>query len=57
MMTETIKEPARARAVLSTADFKLIQETLLFYLKAHENEPDTAKYANLYHRLGSATRG
>jgi hypothetical protein len=42
--------------VLSTADFKLIQETLLFYLKAHENEPDTAKYANLYHRLGSATR-
>jgi len=31
-----MSEPARARAVLSTEDFKLIKEAVLFYLKAHE---------------------
>jgi hypothetical protein len=55
-MPDTIREPARARAVLSTEDFKLLQETVLFYLKANEDKPDTAKFSNLYHRLGSATR-
>jgi predicted Zn-dependent peptidase len=47
-------EPARARAVLSNEDFKLIREAVLFYLKAHEDQPDSVKYSNLYHRLGSA---
>lgn len=50
------KEPARARAVLSTEDFKLIQEAVLFYLRAHEDKPESVKFSNLYHRLGSATR-
>jgi len=52
-----MSEPARARAVLSTDDFKLIKEAVLFYLKAHEDSPDSVKFSNLYHRLGSATRG
>jgi hypothetical protein len=47
-------EPSRARAVLSTEDFKLIREAVLFYLKAHEDEPQSVKFSNLYHRLGSA---
>ncbi|MCX7285326.1 MAG: hypothetical protein NTX28_15015 [Novosphingobium sp.] len=47
-------EPARARAVLSTEDFKLIREAVLHYLKAIEDQPESIKFSNLYHRLGSA---
>ncbi len=47
-------EPARARAVLSNEDFKLIREAVLFYLREHEDQPESIKYSNLYHRLGSA---
>ncbi|GGZ09938.1 hypothetical protein ACFSTD_14625 [Novosphingobium colocasiae] len=49
-------EPARARAVLSNEDFKLLREAVLFYLKAHEDDPISSKYSHLYHRLGSAIR-
>ncbi|MDE2303364.1 MAG: hypothetical protein KGK11_12475 [Sphingomonadales bacterium] len=52
----TMSEPTRARAVLSTEDFKLISEAVLFYLKAHEDSPESSKFSNLYHRLGSAAR-
>lgn len=52
----TTPEPARARAVLSNEDFKLLREAVLFYLKAHEDDPISSKYSNLYHRLGSAIR-
>lgn len=52
----TATEPARARAVLSSEDFKLLQEAILFYLKAHEDDPISSKYSNLYHRLGTARR-
>ncbi|WP_404480464.1 hypothetical protein [Novosphingobium sp. BL-52-GroH] len=55
-MTTTTAEPARARAVLSNQDFKLLQEAVLFYLKAHEDDPISSQYSNLYHRLGSAVR-
>ncbi|MBN9143081.1 MULTISPECIES: hypothetical protein [Novosphingobium] len=55
-MTTQVREPARARAVLSTEDFRLLQEAVLFYLRAHEDAPGTAKFSNLYHRLGSVTR-
>lgn len=51
-----MSEPARARAVLSTEDFKLIREAVLFYLKAHEDSSESVKFSNLYHRLGSAVR-
>ncbi|MFN3424301.1 MULTISPECIES: hypothetical protein [Novosphingobium] len=47
-------EPARARAVLSTEDFKLIREAVLHYLKVIEDQPESVKFSNLYHRLGSA---
>lgn len=47
-------EPQRARALLSTEDFRLIREAVLFYLKAIEDTPESVKFSNLYHRLGSA---
>jgi hypothetical protein len=52
----TTTEPTRARAVLSNEDFKLLQEAVVFYIKAHEDDPISSKYANLHHRLGSAIR-
>jgi hypothetical protein len=53
-MTQATKEPTRARAVLSTQDFKLLQQAVLFYLKAHEEDPGVAPFMHLYHRLGTA---
>jgi len=47
-------EPARARAVLSTEDLTLIREAVLHYLKVIEDKPESVKFAQLYHRLGSA---
>jgi hypothetical protein len=47
-------EPARSRAVLSNQDFKLLQEAVRYYIQHHEDEPETSKYVNLYHRLGTA---
>lgn len=54
--TTTTTEPNRARAVLSNEDFKLLQDAVVFYIKAHEDDPVSSKYSNLYHRLSSATR-
>ena len=51
-----MSEPARSRAVLSTEDFKLLKEAVRFYLQNNEDSPDSSKYSNLYHRLGSAAR-
>ena len=47
-------EPARSRAVLSNEDFKLLREAVLHYLRAIEDKPESVKFSNLYHRLGSA---
>lgn len=55
-MTIATTEPARARAVLSNQDFKLLQEAVLFYMRAHEDAPISSQYSNLYHRLGSVAR-
>jgi hypothetical protein len=52
----TATEPSRARAVLSNEDFKLLQDAVVFYIKAHEDDPISSKYSNLYHRLSSAIR-
>ncbi len=49
-----MSEPTRARAVLSNEDFKLLKEAVRFYLQQNEDSPDSTKYSNLYHRLGSA---
>lgn len=52
----TMSEPTRSRAVLSTEDFKLLQEAVRFYIQNNEDDPNSAKYSALYHRLGSANR-
>ena len=52
-----MSEPTRSRAVLSTADFELLREAVLHYLKVVENDPKSVQFANLYHRLGSAIGG
>jgi hypothetical protein len=46
--------PQRSRAVLSNEDFKLLQEAVRFWIQNNDEGALTAKYANLYHRLGSA---
>jgi hypothetical protein len=51
--SETITpEPARARPVFSTEDFGLLRTAVLHYLKTIEDQPESIKYSNLYHRLG-----
>ena len=54
MQTETqqTREPARSRAVFSTEDFRLIREALGTHLQKVKDQPDSMKFANLYHRLG-----
>jgi hypothetical protein len=46
--------PARSRAVLSNEDFRLLQEAVRFWIQNNEESQLTSKYANLYHRLGTA---
>ena len=48
-------EPSPSRAVLSTEDFKLIQEAVRYYVENHPDDQASSKYSALYHRLGSAS--
>ena len=51
--TDTFRpEPARARAVFSSEDFKLLREAVLHYMDEVKDKPESVKYSNLYHRLG-----
>lgn len=52
--TRSSPQPARARAVLSNEDFKLLRVAVLHYLREIEDTPESVKFSNLYHRLGSA---
>lgn len=55
MTTDTIdetREPSRSRAVFSQQDFGLIRTAIAHYLKEVQDQPESIKYANLYHRLG-----
>lgn len=54
MTTDTIakSEPARSRAVFSQEDFGLIRTAIAHYLREVQDQPESVKYANLYHRLG-----
>ena len=53
MTTETLAaEPARARAVLSTEDFRLLRTAVAAYIQEIQEHPESVKYSNLYHRLG-----
>ena len=45
-------EPQRSRAVFSTEDFGLMKEAIGEHIKRIADDPKSAKYSNLYHRLG-----
>ncbi len=48
-------EPNRARALLSTADFRLIREALSSHAKTTDDARELGRIAALHHRLGSYT--
>lgn len=45
-------EPQRSRAVFSTEDFRLIKEALATHIRTIADDPQSAKFSHLYHRLG-----
>ena len=47
-----MSEPARARPIFSTEDFKLLKEAVAHYTRAIQDQPESVKFSNLYHRLG-----
>lgn len=49
-----MSEPARARAVLSKEDMTLLRKAVAHYMEAIQDTPESIKYGQLYHRLGSA---
>lgn len=49
-----MSEPQRARAVLSTEDLTLLRQAVAHYLEVVKDKPESVKFAQLYHRLGSA---
>jgi hypothetical protein len=51
--TTMTPEPARARALLSTADFHLLRAALASHAKATTDAKETAAINALYHRLGA----
>ncbi len=55
MTDETTKptEPGRARALLSTADFKLLRTALASHAKTTDDREELAKINALHHRLGT----
>ncbi len=55
-MTDTdtkTREPSRARALLSTADMRLLRRALESHAKATEDRDELAKINALHHRLGN----
>lgn len=54
-LTQPNREPARARALLSTADFRLIREALSSHARTTDDAKELGKIAALHHRLGSYT--
>lgn len=50
--TDMTSEPQRSRAVFSTEDFGLLKEAVGAYVRQIADEPRSAKFSNLYHRLG-----
>ena len=42
----------RPRAVFSNEDFRLIRSAIEHYLPLVRDQPDSVKFANLYHRRG-----
>lgn len=54
-LNEPTREPTRARALLSTADFLLIREALTSHAKTTDDTQVLGKIAALHHRLGNYT--
>lgn len=50
--TMEASQPTRSRAVFSHEDFGLIRTAIAHYLREVQDQPESVKYANLYHRLG-----
>ncbi|WP_170002633.1 hypothetical protein [Pseudopontixanthobacter vadosimaris] len=50
---DTRREPARARALFSTADFKLLRTALASHAKTTEDREELARINALHHRLGT----
>ncbi|HEX8485592.1 hypothetical protein [Sphingomonas sp.] len=50
--TKAPSERPRSRAVFSTEDFDLMKEAVGDYVKTIADDPRSAKFSNLYHRLG-----
>ena len=44
--------PQRSRAVFSTEDFTLLKEAVGDYVRKIGDDPRSAKFSNLYHRIG-----
>ena len=43
---------ATNRAVFSTEDFRLMRRAVVEFIRENQDDPDSAKLAHLYHRLG-----
>ncbi len=50
-------EPGRARALFSTADFRLLRAALASHAKVTEDREDLARINALHHRLGTYVSG
>jgi len=50
--TPQTPQPSRTRAVFSPEDFGLIRTAIAHYLREVQDQPESVKYANLYHRRG-----
>ncbi len=46
-------EPGRARALFSTADFRLLRTALTSYARQTEDREELARINALHHRLGT----
>ena len=51
--TEPVKEPGRARALFSTADFRLLRTALMHYARQTDDREELARINALHHRLGT----
>ena len=45
-------QPAAAKPIFSSADFKLLRTAVLHYIKSAPEGAESQKYTHLYHRLG-----
>ncbi len=50
-------EPSRARALFSTADFKLLRAALASHARTTEDREELARINALHHRLGTYYSG